>query len=251
MSTSNGKRVKVAEWKSPRSGIVFSIEIATEEDRDLLEKFLNEQTRVQEPIIASMGTRVGEMSNVFEGMIDRSVGSGLTLLMFNEEKDLIGIRMASKCKMPEKKLTGEFKLLPDYKDLIDRQPGSSRKNQQVSALMEIMYGWAPSFLPDDCEDYFCMELINLMPQYRNEGLATKLYQELFKVAASKGLQFGEVICTAKASQRVCHKLGMRVKLEIDYDKFLDGGQVCVRDTNDGSQFCQLLIADLKEMGYFE
>lgn len=51
------------------------------------------------------------------------------------------------------------------------------------------------------------------------------------------------------SQRVCQKLGLRVKMEIEYEKFLDNGQICFKDTNDGSTSARLLIGDLKQMGY--
>lgn len=90
--------------------------------------------------------------------------------------------------------------------MIDQQPGDSRKDKQVSALCEIAYGFGPKFLPPDCKQYFCMELIGIKPQYRLNGLATKFCQELFKLASSKGLRYGEVLCTAKASQRVCQKV---------------------------------------------
>lgn len=110
----NGDRIRLVNgWKAPRSGTPLSIEVAREEDRPILHKFLNEQTRLQEPIISSTAAQVNEISNVFQGILDRSVGSGLTLMMF---KELIGIRMTSIAEMPKEPTVGESKLLPDYKE---------------------------------------------------------------------------------------------------------------------------------------
>jgi len=243
-------RIRLVEgWHSKRTNTSMTIEVAREEDRPLLLQFMNEQTRLQEPIISSRSAQVGEISTVFHGILDRSVGSGLTLMMFDESEDLIGIRMTSLAEKPEQPIEGEFTLLPDYKDFIDQQPGQARTDQQVSALCEIMYGYGPKFLPVDCQTYFCMELIGIKPKYQLDGLATKFCQKLFKLAVSKGLRYGEVLCTAKASQRVCQKLGMKVKMEVEYNKFLDNGQICFKNTQDGCTSAQLLIGDLKEMGY--
>jgi len=247
----NVQRVRIVEgWITPKSAIPLNIEIATVEDHPLVLKFMEEQTRVQEPAVSALGPQKGEMSNLFTGLLDRAIGSGYSLLMFRED-ELIGIRLASVANMPKERITEEFTFLPDYKHVIDRQPSNSRKDQQISALCEIMYAFGPKFIPLGVDQYFCMELINVKPAYQGDGLATKLYQELFKLCASRGLRYGEVICTAKASQRICQKVGMEVKLQVPFDKIKDGGEVFIKNTIDGSTFAQLLIADLKEMGYVQ
>jgi hypothetical protein len=50
-----GRTRLVEGWHAPRSGTLLNIEVAREEDRSLVLKFMNEQTRVQEPIISSVG----------------------------------------------------------------------------------------------------------------------------------------------------------------------------------------------------
>lgn len=42
---------------------------------------------------------------------------------------------------------------------------------------------------------------------------------------------------------------MKKVIEIPYDKFLDNGEAVYLNTPDGSSGAQLMIADLKEMGY--
>jgi hypothetical protein len=126
------QRVRLVEgWITPKSAIPLNIEIATIEDRPLVLKFMEEETRVQEPAVTSLGNewlsfclglnvffegaQKGEMSNLFTGLLDRSIDSGYSLLMFRED-ELIGIRMASVANMPKERITEEFTLLPDYKD---------------------------------------------------------------------------------------------------------------------------------------
>lgn len=53
---------------------------------------------------------------VFKGINERSIDSGLTLLMFKEDDELIGIRMTSVAEMPKEPFTKEFVILPDYRE---------------------------------------------------------------------------------------------------------------------------------------
>jgi hypothetical protein len=54
---------------------------------------------------------------MFKELIDRSIGSGLSLLMFRDDNnELIGIRMTSIFNRPRNMVKKEFVLLPDYKE---------------------------------------------------------------------------------------------------------------------------------------
>ena len=77
---------------------------------------------------------------------------------------------------------------------------------QMDSLFQYMYGFGPKFIPHGVDKYFCLELIGIKKEYRCGNLATRFVQETFKLAAQKGLQYVEALCTAKASQRVCSKV---------------------------------------------
>lgn len=62
------------------------------------------------------------------------------------------------------------------------------------------------FIPAECEKYFCMEILGIKKEYRLRGLAIPLMENMFKLAAAKGFQYGEVLCTAKATQHMAKKV---------------------------------------------
>jgi len=238
----------VDKWKPPKLDFKVNIEVATEKDADLTYDFMITDSRTSEPMCTSMEIQEAEIPIILKVVNDRSIGSGLTLLMFkDDDKELIGIRMTSVGEIPKDVVKKEFEILPDYKELIDSQPSKSRKEQRIIALVETMYDYAPQFLPPG--PYFCMELIGIKKQYRMGNLSTAFVKEMYKLAASKGIQYGEVLCTAKASTHVCKKLGMKTVLEMPYSKFLDNGEACFENTPDGSTGAQLMIGNLEEMGY--
>ncbi|KAI6173998.1 N-acetyltransferase domain-containing protein [Aphelenchoides besseyi] len=156
-------------------------------DRDIVLRYMEEETRIHEPVISST-----KVSHLFQGILDRSIDSGLSLLMFNDENELVGIRMTSIATMPEKIPSKNFEILSDYKHIIDKEPAKSRKDKRIGALCTVMYEAGVAHIP-------------LKPN-ETDGLATRFCQELFKLAAGRGINFGEVLCTAKGSQRVCAKI---------------------------------------------
>jgi hypothetical protein len=62
------------------------------------------------------------------------------------------------------------------------------------------------FMPDDCGKYLCMEIMGIKKEYRLGGLATPLLETMLKLAASKGIRYGEVLCTTKATQHMTKKV---------------------------------------------
>ncbi|KAI6243723.1 hypothetical protein M3Y99_00035600 [Aphelenchoides fujianensis] len=162
--------------------------------------------------------------------------------------ELIGIRLTSLHETPAER-KAKFELLPDYKEVIDAQQVATREQKRLHAIIESVYAVAANYLPDDCGPvYFDMEMVSIKRKYRGGNLSMRLYQELFKLAASKGIRYGKVLCTAQASKRVweCARC-----LQVQYAKFLDDGEPCFQNTPDGSEFAQLFVADLQQMGYLE
>ncbi|KAI6205880.1 hypothetical protein M3Y94_00842400 [Aphelenchoides besseyi] len=245
------QRQRLAQgWRNKNLASSLYVDVASAADRDIVLRYMEEETRIHEPVISSTNAQASEVSHLFEGILDRSIDSGLSLLMFNDEHELVGIRMTSTATMPEKIPSKHFEILPDYKHIIDKEIAKSRKDKQIGALCTVMYEAGVAHIPlKPNETYFCMELIGIKPEYRGDGLAKRFCQELFKLAAGRGINFGEVLCTADATKRICSNFGFKVALEMPYTQFKDGGEVCFKETIDGSKSAQLLIGDLREIGF--
>ncbi|KAI6191214.1 N-acetyltransferase domain-containing protein [Aphelenchoides bicaudatus] len=241
-STFQTKRIKLVEnWKPPKLDFSVNIEIATKNDADLTYNFMLDDFRKTEPMCASSEMEKDERSFIFKDVNDRCIDSGLSLLMFKDDAELIGIRMTSVARMPKKKFTKEFVILPDYKELIDAQPATNRKEKRISAMIELLSEFGPKFIPTTVENYICFELISIKEEFRCGNLATRLVEETLKLASAQGLQYVTAFCTAKSSQRVCSKLGLKTMLELPFNQYLDDGQICFENTPDGSTGAKLMV----------
>ncbi|KAI6213914.1 hypothetical protein M3Y94_00207700 [Aphelenchoides besseyi] len=252
LTSSTAPRTRLIEcWRPKNSRCAVDIAVARKEDTANVRDFMMNETRFHEPVIGASKASESDVKILFDGILERSIDSGLSLLMFKaNSNELIGIRMTSLVNLPQnRRQLEDFQLLSDYKSVIDRQPSKSRKEQRILALCDQVYPYAEKFVPKGVRQMVRQELVGIMENYRLHSLATRFNHEMYKLAANEGLQFVDVLCTGFASQRVCRKLGMRPKIVIPYDEFTDDHQICFLETVDKSRAAVYMIGDLMSMGY--
>ncbi|KAI6205881.1 hypothetical protein M3Y94_00842500 [Aphelenchoides besseyi] len=161
-STGEKKRVRVVDqWQPPNLDKKISIEIAVPEDEQLTLDYLINDSRVSEPLLTCSQINEEEAPILLKELNDRSVGSGLSLLMFDGDQ-LIGIRLTSVHEKPKKLDNYKFELLPDYKEVIDTKAQSSRAQQRLQTFIEMIGDISPNFIPEDCgPEYFDMEMVGI------------------------------------------------------------------------------------------
>ncbi|KAI6196012.1 hypothetical protein M3Y94_01058300 [Aphelenchoides besseyi] len=243
-----GRALLVENWKAPNCDFVVNVEIARPDDFELVRGFMLNESRTQEAVISTQNSSKNEIDLFLTQMAHRSTVTPTTALMF-KDTELIGMVAGSVNELPKKREKEEFHLPPDMKELIDKAEGNSRKEKRIYALCALFFQIIPSHIELEHKYYICGELSGIVRKYQNRKLLLPVTQLLAEYYAKSGFSYIDTICTSAAMRHVVSLLGLEPLHEVRYDQFLDDGERCFGEPEDGGEICTLMLGNFNKMGF--
>jgi ribosomal protein S18 acetylase RimI-like enzyme len=137
-----------------------------------------------------------------------SVKQKLTLLVFDEFQKLVGFLMAKVSTLGDSEnLRESAKSLGDCFDA---------DILNFLAFIEDKSDILTKFHLDECLQIF---MISVHPDYRNQSIATKLFEAAFTMAKLRSFDLISVDCTSKFTSNIAEKLSMDLISTVTYDEY--------------------------------
>jgi GNAT superfamily N-acetyltransferase len=82
----------------------------------------------------------------------------------------------------------------------------SDEGKFLRTFLDELHSFVPNFLPDSCEEYFQVDMVNLHPDYQGAGIGYRLVKEMLRLAKKLNLQYVVIGCTSSKIKRICEKV---------------------------------------------
>ncbi|CAD5207760.1 unnamed protein product [Bursaphelenchus xylophilus] len=229
-------------------GRVLSIQRAEESDLDLLFKFFKENFSVQEPLSRYLGVKYEDFGDLFYCPIFKAaLQSGLTTVAYNGDQMVGGSTVTVNDVTKEKVDFGKTEFGEDFDENMKKY-GITRQTSYIFTLLSHAEAISASLLPPNVDKLCRIETVSVCLGYRGCDISRKLAIESSKLAIDQGLQVMDSICTAAASTRVMHNLGLANKFPVLYQNITDHGRHIVPSPlEDNNTSCNVMQGPMEHI----
>ncbi|KAI6181751.1 hypothetical protein M3Y98_00862800 [Aphelenchoides besseyi] len=220
-------------------------QIAEPEDEVALLDFICDVTRKTEPLDVAIGISAEDLREWHKKEVEMWLSRPFTIIV-SDCFEIVGAAAANVVKVDKKKKPCE--LLDDYTEVIANSKSPVESGKAMSTIIEEIESFTSNFLPEDCEQFFRIDLLSVKPEYQGNGIGVKLWKEMLRLAKSSHFTHVTSTCTAIGSTRIAQKFGMQIAFSIPYSKFIQNGKPAFgTKMHDGATELNLMVGSLGEI----
>ncbi|CAD5207762.1 unnamed protein product [Bursaphelenchus xylophilus] len=196
-------------------GRVLSIQQGNDHDLELILKFFKANFSVQEPISRALNITYEELEHAFyRPVFKQALQSGLSTLAFHGD-ELVAVSTVTVVPAEKKQVDLTLKDLGPMVDENMKKFGIKRvESGCLFTFLNYLETVSLHFLPEGTKKIVRAEAGSVCPTFRGGDVRRKLAIETSKLAAKRGLEIMDTMCSATASTKVMKDLGFKKKFSL-------------------------------------